>query len=875
LSKTVSLNHLSLVFIKGQQEGTTSLHDAISFIFHVLTPVIDLFKMIRVATSGALILMLLLSGSAQVQARRKRQRGLHKYAKFQGRQKSPEVTNALRRAFPNKGNYERPKSFYSANAEVGDQRFVEEDNNGANNADDGAADVDDANPYGDDANANATGEDDNAYDDVNYDDDGSFQADEMCSNYLFSFLEGITDAKDNCEGIQNAYIAAYCHVASDYTADDDHDDYFVNYEHFSCCESLKTHYDSYCSESEFITNAHLLLIASVLLLCEMAKSLIKSKNIHWLPEAGGCMIVGTLVGAIAHWTPNVSLDGVSFSEELFLCVLLPPIIFQAALSVNKREFRRRRMAIFMFAVVGTILSTFMTGFMVHYASLYIKSATTIPLLDSFIFGALISSIDPVAILSVLTSLKLTEEDTVFIMVFGESLLNDGVAITLFNSLIAHYNTGKVDFDEIFGTIADFLIIGFSSIAIGLICGFMALIYFWLLRKKLNAPMEVASFFLWAGIPYYICDLADLSGIVAIVTVGFFMDIYITTPKHRVQILTNGNHKGIALNSPVSSYPVAGNHYVDFGGSMPCQTDGLGFLPPNPDSSPSGKSIYSIRSIRSFKSLRTLNMRELLFREERFQLSREADKHVRFVAHLLAQLSENCIFVYLGLFLFSKNYDWEMPLLLVSIVACVASRALMVVIICSVIWYINIFRQRCGCYRPKNHSYDSFKPQVSRTAAALQDRHIQLVLVLSGLRGAVSLSLVESVPIYNAVTMEGTEYKGIMKAMTSASIIFTIFVFGGSSYYILRNLDIRSADEKLYQEYQDRLPATKTKTQEMTERKKHIRRPTPESPIRKPPQLQLQAEEDDFPEPHYSRTDSKLSDLGDEQPEFIRSNNSLA
>ena len=62
---------------------------------------------------------------------------------------------------------------------------------------------------------------------------------------------------------------------------------------------------------------------------------------------------------------------------------------------------------------------------------------------------------------------------------------------------------------------------------------------------------------------------------------------------------------------------------------------------------------------------------------------------------------------------------------------------------------------------------------------------------------------------------------------------------------------------------------------MTERKKHIRRPTPESPIRKPPQLQLQAEEDDFPEPHYSRTDSKLSDLGDEQPEFIRSNNSLA
>jgi len=819
----------------------------------------------KVAAFGTLILLLLHCGSDVVQAR-KRQLGLHKNARFQLHHSNPKVSNALKQVFTKKEHNSNSQYFNPANAEVEAQRLVEEENDNADNAD-ADADVDDANDadgdeqyyYGDYANAN---------DDVNDDDESSFQADELCSNYLFSFLEGITDAKDNCEGIQNAYIAAYCHVAADFTADDDHDDYFVNYEHFSCCESLKTHYDQYCNESMFITNTHLLLIASVLLLCEMAKSLIKSKNIHWLPEAGGCMIVGTLVGAIAHVTPNVSLDGVSFSEELFLCVLLPPIIFEAALSVNKREFRRRRMAIFMFAVIGTVMSTFMTGFMVHYASYYIKSATTIPLLDSFIFGALISSIDPVAILSVLTSLKLTEEDTVFIMVFGESLLNDGVAITLFNSLNNHYNAGKVDADEIFGTIADFLIIGSASIAIGLICGFMALIYFWLLRKKLNAPMEVASFFLWAGIPYYMCDLMDLSGIVAIVTVGFFMDIYITTPKHRVQIVTNGNHKEIALNSPVS--PVTGNHYVDFGG-MP---DGLGVhMPPNPDTSPSGRSIYSLRSMRSFKSLRTLNMRELLFREERFQLSREADKHVRFVAHLLAQLSENCIFVYLGLFLFSKNYDWEFPLLCVSIVACVASRAVMVVAICSVIWYINIFRQRCGCYRPTNHSFDTYKPQVSRTAAALQDRHIQLVLVLSGLRGAVSLSLVESVPIYNAVTLHGSEYKGIMKAMTSASIIFTIFVLGGSSFYILRNLDIRSADERLNK---DRATAMKVKSQDVTERKIHIRRPTPESPLRKAPQLQTQKEDDDdFIDTQFSRTNSRLSDPGDEQPEFIRSNNSLA
>lgn len=71
-----------------------------------------------------------------------------------------------------------------------------------------------------------------------------------------------------------------------------------------------------------------------------------------------------------------------------------------------------------FAVLGTIITTFSTGLMVHYVSKASK-ATTFPVLDSLVFGALISSIDPVAILSVLTSLNLCQTDTIFILVFGE------------------------------------------------------------------------------------------------------------------------------------------------------------------------------------------------------------------------------------------------------------------------------------------------------------------------------------------------------------------------------------------------------------------------------------------------------------------------
>lgn len=605
-------------------------------------------------------------------------------------------------------------------------------------------------------------------------DDTNFDADELCLEYLLSFLDGTTDAKDNCEGIQNAYLGAHCNSISNADEyDDDHDDYFATYSQPSCCQSLKNHYDDYCSESDLITNAHLLLVACVLLLCEGAKSIITTHQLHFLPEAGGCVLVGVFLGLLIHVLPGYNLDDVSFDEEFFLIVLLPPIIFEAALSVNKKEFRRRRLAILMFAVFGTILSTFLTGLMVYYSSGFFENA--VPLIDSLIFGALISSIDPVAILSVLSSLHLTEEDTIFIMVFGESLLNDGVAITLFKTLVGRYNEATVSMDDVLGACADFLIVCTGSILIGLACGFGCLIYFWFLRKKLNSAMEVASFFLWAGIPYYICDSIEFSGIVGIVAMGFFMDIYIAAPKHRMMVpMPKPVHKRENSNCC--------ENYVELGDNLPCTTDILCGVPP---SSPSSKSIYSLRS------LRTLKMRDLVLREERFRLSAEADKHVRFVAHLLAQLSENAIFVYLGLFMFSKKYEWNIPLVCISIVACVLSRAIMVVIICTLVWYINVLRIHCGCHKPvgTNCSYDSEEPQVSRTATALQDKRIQLVLVLAGLRGAVSLALVESVPLYNAVTGEGSEYKPEMKAMTSASILFTMFVFGGSAYYILRRLDI--------------------------------------------------------------------------------------
>jgi NhaP-type Na+/H+ or K+/H+ antiporter len=515
-----------------------------------------------------------------------------------------------------------------------------------------------------------------------------------------------------------------------------YDDYFQEFSERHCCIALMKHHTDYCEEPDLLSNGTLVLAAVVLLLCECAKAVVQRYELHFLPEAASCILVGTFVGAIFSFiTSNSgkrnSYETLSFDNDLFLSLLLPPIIFDAALSVSKYEFKRRRGAIVMFAVMGTIVSTFTTGFFVHYTTKALDNVQTFPVLDSLVFGALISSIDPVAILSVLTSLNMDQKDTIFILVFGESLLNDGIAITVFQTLVDRFDgkttDGTTSLDEILDALATFLISMFASISVGLLCGICAMAYFKVLRNHLPPVMEVGSFFIWALVPYYICDEVGWSGIVSIVTVAFFLDVYVAGPK---------------VPSPSS----VSNDYMDM--------ERPGIM-----SSPSDRSVGPLPFT------------------ERLPLSPTADRHVRFVAHLTAHLAENAIFAYLGLFLFSSNYDWDPTLVIVAIVACVFSRAFMV-FACT--WSLHGIYKVCK-------SPDS---RPSRTAESLRDGGTKAVLILAGLRGAVSLALVENVPIYNSMTGEGCEFKPLMKGMTSAAILFTTFVFGGGAYYILPHLGIQ-------------------------------------------------------------------------------------
>lgn len=168
----------------------------------------------------------------------------------------------------------------------------------------------------------------------------------ICKRYLMNFLNGTTDARDQCQAFYNAYRVADCvhethadifGVAitedknSSTTDDVGIDDFF---EHWECCDSIKAYYNNNCEHDSGVHSLQLLGVMLVFLFCTMVKAVLKSWNINWLPDACAFILVGTLVGGMLRLLNSNLVPKLSFDNDLFLQIMLPPIIFEAALSYH-------------------------------------------------------------------------------------------------------------------------------------------------------------------------------------------------------------------------------------------------------------------------------------------------------------------------------------------------------------------------------------------------------------------------------------------------------------------------------------------------------------------------------------------------------------
>lgn len=192
-------------------------------------------------------------------------------------------------------------------------------------------------------------------------------------------------------------------------------------------------------------------------------------QLHIFPESIAAIIIGIGIGIffkVAHGRTGM-VNFLEFEPHTFFLLLLPPIMFQAGFSLDMSTFLRNVRTINMYAIFATIIASFVFGVLFYYGSMLTQFKFAF--LNSLHFGCFISAIDPVATISIFNSLHVNEK--IYMIVFGESTLNDAVAIALSDS-VANINEqilqGKLPDYKIAALYAtgNFCVFFFGSIILG-------------------------------------------------------------------------------------------------------------------------------------------------------------------------------------------------------------------------------------------------------------------------------------------------------------------------------------------------------------------------------------------------------------------------
>ncbi|KAL1766653.1 sodium/hydrogen exchanger 6 isoform X1 [Sigmodon hispidus] len=242
---------------------------------------------------------------------------------------------------------------------------------------------------------------------------------------------------------------------------------------------------------------------------------------------------------------NEMLRKVTFDPEVFFNILLPPIIFYAGYSLKRRHFFRNLGSILAYAFLGTAISCFVIGSIMYGCVTLMKVTGQLAgdfyFTDCLLFGAIVSATDPVTVLAIFHELQVDVE--LYALLFGESVLNDAVAIVLSSSIVAYQpagdNSHTFDVTAMFKSIGIFLGIFSGSFAMGAATGVAYVTKFTKLREF--QLLETGLFFLMSWSTFLLAEAWGFTGVVAVLFCGITQAHYTynnlsTESQHRTKQL---------------------------------------------------------------------------------------------------------------------------------------------------------------------------------------------------------------------------------------------------------------------------------------------------------------------------------------------------
>jgi len=161
------------------------------------------------------------------------------------------------------------------------------------------------------------------------------------------------------------------------------------------------------------------------------------------------------------------LKGIGFNET-FLQGMLSFLLFAGSLHVNSMELAKHKSIVALLATVSVACSTFLVGYAMYGLTRLLD--INLPFYYCFVFGALISPTDPIAVLGILKTANAPK--SLEMKIAGEALFNDGMGIVLFFVTLA-IATGTHEAVSAKGISLYFIRQGLGGIVLGSLMGWLA------------------------------------------------------------------------------------------------------------------------------------------------------------------------------------------------------------------------------------------------------------------------------------------------------------------------------------------------------------------------------------------------------------------
>lgn len=273
-----------------------------------------------------------------------------------------------------------------------------------------------------------------------------------------------------------------------------------------------------------------------------------------LPYTIALVVVGIVMGAL-DLLPQMLL-----TPELVFHIFLPILLFEAAFNIDILDLQKNARSIAMLALPGVLLATTVTAVVTYFGFQLWHGGQDFSWGHAFLFGAIVAATDPISVLALFKELGVTRR--LSLIIEGESIFNDGVAVVLFGVLLGMAQ-GE-DFN-LLSAVRHFVVSVVGGGGIGVLLGLTVAKVMSLVDDHL---IEITLTTILAFSAYLLAEHLHISGVMAVIGAGLMTGNYGTrwamSPTTRVSVSDFWEYAAFVVNSVLFLMIGIEVKIVDFG-----------------------------------------------------------------------------------------------------------------------------------------------------------------------------------------------------------------------------------------------------------------------------------------------------------------------